>query len=292
MSKKKLDIIIPAYNANKTIIRTLSSVATQKVNFKFKVTIVNDASKVGYEKEIKLFKDRLDINVINLEKNVGVGVARQTGIDKTHGDYIVFIDSDDVFYDCISLQKLYDLMDDGKHDYGFGKLVVEENGTINSYKYHEECLHSKIFSRSLIEKNNIKFNPSRTSEDNSFNHICLSYAESIARVDDDCYIYLNNSKSLTKGISEKKLIENLIDYADNLIYTFKNISNRYNDININFHINGFMYIWNEYQKISKIDNNLVSKLYKKIKEYVDFTRDYDDYIVNDYSYIIDIKNNI
>ena len=136
MNNYLVDVIMPAYNCHKTIVRTLSSIALQKTNFKFLVTIINYGSEKNYSNEIDLFKNLLDINVINLDKNVGVAKARQIGIDNTNGKYIVFIDSDDVFYDCISLQKLYNLVEDGNCDYAFGALMVHENDTIQIYNNH------------------------------------------------------------------------------------------------------------------------------------------------------------
>ena len=292
MNKIKVDIIIPAYNAHKTIVRTLSSIAVQKINFPLTVTIVNDASKKDYSEEIKLFENRLNINVINLPENVGVGVARQVALEKTSGDYIIFIYSDDVFYDCISLQKLYSLTEDGKNDYGFGGLAVEENNTINFYQYHEECLHSKIFSRKLIKKNNIKFNSTRTSEDNSFNHICLSYAQSITKTADPCYIYINNKESLTKGISDTKVASNMIDYIDNLIYTYFNVKDRYSDILINFYSNALLYVWDEYKKIDSKNKNLGKKVFNKLMLFIEQTDDFNEEVLKENLYAFNTKEYI
>lgn len=280
MSRIKVDLIMPAYNAHKTIVRTLSSIACQKVNFKYRLTIVDDCSENNYDKILNLFKNKIDINVIRLEKNSGVGIARQVGIDNTDGDYIIFIDSDDIFYDCLSLQKLYDLMDNGKNDYGYGVLVVEDLEGKKYYHIHEECLHSKIISRKIIRTNNIKFNKTRTSEDNSFNHICVSYANNIVSTEEPCYIYSYNNDSLTKGISDEKLTDNMIDYIENMMYSFKYVKNKYEDNIINFYISGLKYAFNEYTNINKRNKSEGERLLNEINKLIKNTSYYEKILAN------------
>ena len=66
-----IDIIIPAYNAHKTISKTLSSIALQQNVKDLNVYIIDDLSDKDYEKEYDLFKDVLNIKIYRLEKNMG-----------------------------------------------------------------------------------------------------------------------------------------------------------------------------------------------------------------------------
>lgn len=298
MNNYLVDVIIPAYNCHKTIVRTLSSIALQKTNFKFLVTIINDGSEKNYNKEIDIFKDLLNINIIDLDKNMGVANARQVGINNTKGKYIVFIDSDDVLYDCISLQKLYNLVADDKCDYAFGALMVHENDTIEIYDNHEECLHSKIIKRELIEKNNIKFNLTRTSEDNSFNHLCLDYAEKIRNTNEPCYIYLNNNSfniSLTRGLDDERIISNLCDYLDNILYVINNVKEKYKYNIIKYYFDGFIYVWNSYNSIKEKSKKEYPNFIKKLLYFIDNTKFYDKKVLKKYlddSLICIIKSRI
>jgi glycosyltransferase involved in cell wall biosynthesis len=52
---KKVDVIIPAYKAQGTMLRVLSSIATQTILPKITVTIVNDADGIGYSNFIEAF---------------------------------------------------------------------------------------------------------------------------------------------------------------------------------------------------------------------------------------------
>ena len=61
--------------------------------------------KKGYEEEYNLFKDKMNIEIYRLNKNMGPGYARQYGIEKSESEYILFMDSDDLLYDCFSVKK-------------------------------------------------------------------------------------------------------------------------------------------------------------------------------------------
>ncbi len=92
----KISIIIPVYNAEKTIISTLNSVAYQSYK-DFNIIIVNDGSKDSsieiIENYIRIHSD-LDIKIISQE-NQGVSKARNVGLKMACGDWIALLDSDD-----------------------------------------------------------------------------------------------------------------------------------------------------------------------------------------------------
>lgn len=101
-----IDIIIPAYNAHKTISKALLSICMQTVNDKINVYIIDDCSDHDYKDIINKFKDRINIIEYKLDKNSGPGVARQYGLDHSNGEYIYFLDADDMFIDIYSLETL------------------------------------------------------------------------------------------------------------------------------------------------------------------------------------------
>ena len=92
-----IDVIIPAYNAHKTIGRTLTSIAMQINRPLLKVYVVNDGSKEDYKDIINNYKDVINITEIRI-KNSGPGAARQVGLEASNSEYVVFIDSDDTLY--------------------------------------------------------------------------------------------------------------------------------------------------------------------------------------------------
>ena len=103
---QRIDVIIPAYKAQNTILRTLSSIALQNIVEDIDVTIVNDADGIGYQKFVDMFSPYMSIKEVTLKKNVGPGDARQKGIDETKNPLITFIDADDTFSGAFALKTL------------------------------------------------------------------------------------------------------------------------------------------------------------------------------------------
>jgi glycosyltransferase involved in cell wall biosynthesis len=86
-------IIIPNFNRENTIIKSIESVLSQTYT-NFELIIVDDCSTDNSLKEISKLKD-VRIKVFQLENNSGAAVARNFGIKKSSGDFISFLDSDD-----------------------------------------------------------------------------------------------------------------------------------------------------------------------------------------------------
>ena len=162
-----IDIIIPVYNSDKTIGRTLDSVLDQVNSDDFNVYVIDDASEEDYTDIINYYSKYLKINYFKLDENGGPGVARQFALEHSNSKYIVFIDSDDAFYENDSVQKLYDNIDG--YDMVVGQIYYEY---FDEYSHHNGCLHGKMYRRSLIEDNGIRFNDLRSHEDNAFNTQC------------------------------------------------------------------------------------------------------------------------
>ncbi|MBO9701647.1 MAG: glycosyltransferase family 2 protein [Sporocytophaga sp.] len=92
-----LSVIIPAYNRAHIIKDTLNSVLNQRYT-NFELIFVDDASTDHTEEIIKAFNDQR-ITFIKKTVNYERGAARNTGTMIAQGDYITFIDSDDIFYE-------------------------------------------------------------------------------------------------------------------------------------------------------------------------------------------------
>lgn len=90
-----VSVIIPCYNAEKTIWETLKSLEMQTYKY-FEVIIVNDGSSDNTLDVVKKFQKitSLDMDIIS-QKNRGVSVARNVGILNARADFITFLDSDD-----------------------------------------------------------------------------------------------------------------------------------------------------------------------------------------------------
>lgn len=85
-------IIIPLYNKEKSIVRTLKSILSQTID-DYEIIIVDDGSTDDSVRQVKSVQDNR-IRIIT-QQNSGVSVARNRGIQEAKGEFIGFIDADD-----------------------------------------------------------------------------------------------------------------------------------------------------------------------------------------------------
>lgn len=244
-----IDVIIPAYNAHDTIFQSLASIAIQTIKDKCKVYIVDDCSNKDYNDFVKAFDGVLSIKQLRTEKNSGAGYARQYGIDHSFSDYILFLDSDDLLYDCFSLKKLYDEISYGDYDLVAGAFINEGKSSRETFVASGNrifgCLHGKMYKRKNLEEKNIRFNRTRYSEDNSFGGIVLNTTEKVRVIDDIVYVYKFNRNSLTTDY--KKLVKIHTSYLHNMLWLSKQLEKRNvsYDIIKSIMLNSYIYMFHE-----------------------------------------------
>lgn len=205
-----IDIIIPAYNAHKTIIKTLFSIEIQTMVDNINVYIVDDASEKDYEYLKDIFKSTLRINIIRNSKNLGPGGTRQKALEKSNSEYIVFIDADDVLYDIYAIENLYKNMEN--YDGVWGTVLEQKEVDQFTFEVAKDLyLHGKMFRRSIIEKNEIRFCNSKIHEDDVFNALYKTYCESINIIDDIVYVYTRNESSIIHTANDIEIIKSLIE---------------------------------------------------------------------------------
>ena len=101
-----ISVIIPLYNKEKQIAKTLQTVLSQTYQ-NFEIIVVNDGSTDNSVDELKNIEDRR-IKLIN-QKNAGVSAARNRGIEEAKGDLLAFLDADDE-WQINYLQTQYDMV--------------------------------------------------------------------------------------------------------------------------------------------------------------------------------------
>lgn len=93
-NKIKVSVILPVYNSEKYISKTLESLINQTLK-EIEIICVNDGSKDNTRKILQEFERKDNrVKVINKD-NQGVWKARIDGINNAKGEYITFMDSDD-----------------------------------------------------------------------------------------------------------------------------------------------------------------------------------------------------
>ncbi len=102
-----VSVIITAYNYDRYIERAIRSCMDQSLNEdEYEIIVVNDCSTDNTDKILENYKN--DVRVFNLEKNSGLSAARNFGVRKALGQFIIFIDADDyIQHDLLFVQKTF-----------------------------------------------------------------------------------------------------------------------------------------------------------------------------------------
>ncbi len=216
----KLSVIIPVYKSENTIRRCLDSLLNQP-HKDVEMIVVNDGSPDSSGEICKEYAEKHpEIRYIEKE-NGGVSTARNMALDMAQGEYVVFVDSDDWVYNNffeIILNELaendWDLFQysqnytDGKkeaprilpefqscdHKIIFDKLIS------HMCRKHINKPIDKVYKRSIIEENHIRFHPDLcVGEDRTFNIVFSLHVKKWRIVEDLLYwVSLENGESLSR----------------------------------------------------------------------------------------------
>ena len=147
-----VSIIMPSYNAARFIGESINSVLLQTYS-NWELLIVDDCSKDNSVEVVRKFAN-IDKRVVlfSLEKNVGAAAARNVAIEHAQGQYIAFLDSDDV-WDEYKLEKQLAFMKQYSYAYTFSNYyVMEENGkkTENIVKVPSSLSYHQYLRNTII----------------------------------------------------------------------------------------------------------------------------------------------
>lgn len=123
-----VSVIMPSYNASRFIAKSINSVLLQTYS-NWELLIVDDCSKDNSAEIVRKFTD-IDkrMKLFLLEKNAGAATARNVALEYAKGQYIAFLDSDDVWYED-KLEKQLTFMRQNSYAFTFSNYyVMEENG--------------------------------------------------------------------------------------------------------------------------------------------------------------------
>ena len=119
MQTVKVSVIIPVYNREAYIRESVDSVLAQTFT-EFEVIVVDDGSTDAAAEIIQSYTDPR-IRLIR-QSHQGVSAARNTGLDAARGEYITFLDSDDLYYPDF-LQSLFQIIQSTKTDMAFSNFT-------------------------------------------------------------------------------------------------------------------------------------------------------------------------
>lgn len=186
--RNKISIIVPVYNAEKTLCRCIESVVRQNYN-NYELILVNDGSVDGSADICNKYSNEYQQIRYIYKNNGGVSSARNLGLKLARGEYIAFLDSDDFFTDDY-FETVSDILDKKKPDLlsflskkndGKSGVSLADNcfldddinishrvlKAMKSYSY--SSVMARVFKRSIIVENNIEFDENISiGEDQAF----------------------------------------------------------------------------------------------------------------------------
>lgn len=205
-----ISIIVPIYNAEKYIKRCIDSLIFQSKS-ELEFILINDGSTDNSENIIKKYSDKRIRYFKN--KNQGIGKTRNFGIDKSVGEYIMFVDSDD-YLDKDACLLLYDRAKRDNLDMVVCDFYIKKGNNIikndivdfakTSLKENPSLVYdvnlapwNKLYKNSLIKENNIRFIENLKYEDAPFVCEALNSSLMIGKINKYLNYYVINDKSET-----------------------------------------------------------------------------------------------
>jgi len=245
---------LPCYNVEHYIADCLNSIYAQGLTEEeFEVICVNDCSTDGTRLIIMEYtKEHTNLTLIDHLKNSGgCGVPRNTGLRSAVGDYICFVDADDMLPQnamkniCYVAQEdnldilLYNHIALCNGTYYENKIKYSDSDVFSGSDYVEKCLQggnigrfapawSKLFNRTFLLKHSIWYTDLIMSEDPVFSWEAMICAKRVKSISDTGYIFRANDNSMTSSQKMRKLS---VFYAVSILYPIALVTllDRYRD---------------------------------------------------------------
>lgn len=211
-----ISIIIPVYNSEEYIERCLNSVIAQSYK-DWECIIVDDGSTDRSFSILESWAKRESRFNVLRQANAGAGIARNAGIEQAKGEYLVFVDSDDI----IAPDYLEHLSHHTEDIVFIDIDAVSESGKILRTEYLSTYKNRSIddivryqmtgvmpwggvrkaVKRTLLS-NNIRYSNQQNGEEAVYSFLLLSNAKSVAFIDKPMYRYILRDNSLSNSHNE------------------------------------------------------------------------------------------
>lgn len=241
MAEPVASLIMPAYNAEAYIARSIDTALAQSFS-DMEVIIVNDGSTDGTQTVIDWYAERYPQVKVFYKENGGQATARNMGIEQAAGEYIAFMDNDDMLRpdmmerlhetivknDCdIAMTSVYKLHGERYEDMTSYPMPEDTEVSVDEFfEYYMRNLSpviwNKLYRASLVKKYPCAVNI--TFEDDAWTPYVLSYAQKVCYMDAHLYEYDRRIRNTT-GIHTswyKPIEEKFLDHREFVLFFLNN----------------------------------------------------------------------
>ena len=235
----KISVIVPVYNAGESIVPCLEALLGQKMEQPLtgiEVLLIDDCSTDSSWKDavsalLSGYEGPVSVRMDATEANGGPGAARNRGLELAEGDYVAFVDADDLPEPdyCLALCQAAANTDadivwcDALEESPSGNRVLEqvrfEEGVLNRkargriLRHYVTYLWTGLFRREFLTSNGIVFPPLRSAEDSCFTGCCWLSAERAAAVRRPLYHYRIQPQSVSHKRNRNRWRERLSSFG-------------------------------------------------------------------------------
>lgn len=230
MNNIKFSVIMPAYNAEEFIEDAINSVLNQTYS-NYELIVVDDCSTDNTYNVVKQYSK---IRLLQTPENSRQGAARNIGLENCSGDYVLFLDADDSFFDNSVFEKLSNLIKNkdfpdiiygGFQMTGRRNLTIlpDEENTSKAFRLGQNKwmnVFSLCIKNSMIQENCIRFPENIRYEDVTFAFLSIEKAKTYAYTDFITYLYINRDNTTTtsynyaQSLDTIRIIEELTSLKD------------------------------------------------------------------------------
>ena len=240
--KVTISLVIPVYKVSRYVERCLKTVMSQTCD-DFECILVDDASPddsiAKCERMIASYEGNIRFRILHHERNRGLSAARNTGMDAATGDYILFVDSDDMITDdCVeklmapvqadpSVEMVYAasmrFSDNGQMDQS--KNFARERAEFRTQREVRDFyldpagpfIHAawnKLTCRDFIKRHGLRFIEGQLWEDALWTFFEMKHLSHLVFLPSVTYFYFRRSDSITFGTDQETVFRHKNMIAD------------------------------------------------------------------------------
>ena len=233
-----ISVIFPIYNVEQWVEESLQSVCDQDYR-NLEIVVINDGSKDSSRAICEQIAKQDSRVVIIDQENGGLSAARNSGIEKSQGEYIVFVDSDDLIsrnhisslYKCMQSHETMiacTVMTRFEGEFNAAKdepmicQVYSSEDAVKEIFYQgrfDSCAQAKIYAKELWD--DVRFPVGYLHEDLPTTYKVFLKAKSIAFFDSTTYGYRFNPNGINHSVTDDRKIKTL-DLVNEVSESFKN----------------------------------------------------------------------